>query len=75
MAHYYDSNPTAESDRKQFEYRVNGINFRFTTDTNVFSRNGVDFGSGLMIEEMIKDIKASGRYLQVFSISAAAWVS
>lgn len=61
MAHYYDSDPTAASDRRQFEYRVNGINFRFTTDTNVFSRNGVDFGTELMIEEMIKDIKASGR--------------
>ncbi|MBO4408008.1 MAG: class I SAM-dependent methyltransferase [Clostridiales bacterium] len=61
MAHYFDSDPTAASDRRQFEYRVNGINFRFTTDTNVFSRNGVDFGTELMIEEMIKDIKASGR--------------
>jgi len=62
MAHYYDENPTTKSDRKIIPYRMNGINFEFVTDTDVFSRNGVDFGSNLMIEEMIKDIKESGKF-------------
>lgn len=66
MAHYYDENPTTKSDRRIIPYRMNGINFEFVTDTDVFSRNGVDFGSNLMIEEMIRDIKEAGKVPATF---------
>ena len=60
MAHYYDSMPDTPSDRRFIEYRANGMNFRFVTDTNVFSRNDVDKGTQLLIESVIEDIKARG---------------
>ena len=36
MAFYYDSEPTTESNKKIISYRQNGVNFEFTTDTDVF---------------------------------------
>lgn len=58
MAFYYDSEPTTASDKKLISYRQNGINFDFYTDTDVFSRSEVDFGTNLMLEAMIEDIKS-----------------
>lgn len=60
MAHYYDENPLTPSDRKLVQYRINGMNFEFTTDTNVFSRNEIDYGTNLLLEETINDIKKRG---------------
>lgn len=60
MAHYYDSMPDTPSDRRFIDYRANGINFSFVTDTNVFSRNDVDKGTDLLINSVIEDIKERG---------------
>ena len=60
MAHYYDSMPDTPSDRRLIDYRANGINFSFVTDTNVFSRNDVDKGTDLLINSVIEDIKERG---------------
>lgn len=60
MAHYYDSMPDTPSDRRNIEFRANGINFSFVTDSNVFSRNDVDKGTELLIESVIEDIKERG---------------
>lgn len=61
MSHYYDENPTAKSDKKYISYRINGTNFEFVTDTNVFSRNEIDFGSDFMLQCMIEDLKQDKR--------------
>ncbi|MBO4637560.1 MAG: class I SAM-dependent methyltransferase [Clostridiales bacterium] len=60
MPHYFDADPLAPSDRKTITCRVNGINFEFVTDTNVFCRDEVDRGSMLLIEAAAEDIKAGG---------------
>jgi len=57
MPQYFDTDPNTPSDRKLIDYRANGINFEFITDTAVFSRKGVDFGTDLMINAIIADIK------------------
>lgn len=62
MAHYFDAQPTTESDKKTVDYRVNGMNFSFVTDSNTFSRSGVDKGTDLMITTVIDDIKARGAH-------------
>ncbi len=62
MAHYYDSTPETPSNRKIIEYRQNGMNFRFVTDTNVFSKNDIDKGTDLMLEAAIADIKDRGAH-------------
>ena len=59
MSHYYDANPQAESDRHIIEYQALGTLFKFVTDSAVFSRKSVDFGTDLLLTEMIEDVKAS----------------
>jgi len=50
--HYYSKQPSAASDRGTFEATLRGKTFRFTTDSGVFSKQGIDFGSKLLIETM-----------------------
>ena len=50
--HYYSEKPSARSDRRIIETRLRGRTFAFVTDAGVFSKQGVDFGSRLMIETM-----------------------
>lgn len=61
MPHYYDENPTVKSEKKTIEYRINGVNFEFVTDTNVFSRAEIDYGTDFMLQKMIEDLKTDGR--------------
>ena len=61
MAHYFDASPDTAQDRRMIDYRIDGTNFTFITDSSVFSRKEVDFGSNLLIEEVIRDVRESGR--------------
>jgi len=61
--HYYTSKPTAEHDEQEFTFRLRGQEMRFITDAGVFSRNRVDFGSMLLIENM--RIRRDARVLDV----------
>jgi len=62
MAHYYDKNPQSESQVRTFQTRIHGIDFEFATDSGVFSRNRMDYGTGLLIDTVIKDQhKMNGR--------------
>lgn len=57
MAHYFDSDPVTAGNRKLISYRINGIDFEFVSDTSVFSRHQTDFGTDLMLNAVIEDIK------------------
>ena len=48
--HYYSTNPSAKSEEETWSFRLRNKAFHFTTDTGVFSKNAVDFGSRLLIE-------------------------
>jgi 16S rRNA (guanine1207-N2)-methyltransferase len=50
--HYFSEKPSARSDRRIVETRLRGKTFAFVTDAGVFSKQGVDFGSRLLIETM-----------------------
>ena len=67
MTQYFDPNPVTPSDRKMISYRMNGINFEFYTDTSVFSRIEVDFGTNLLIDTIVKDVKARGPRMEKFA--------
>ena len=66
MGFYYDSDPQTQSDRRIINYRQYGINFEFITDTDVFSKTQVDFGTDLMISSVIRDVKE--REAKVWSV-------
>jgi 16S rRNA (guanine1207-N2)-methyltransferase len=50
--HYYTAQPSTEHDESAFTATMRGQTFTFTTDTSVFSRNRVDFGTALLIEAL-----------------------
>jgi len=55
MAHYFDQTPQSDSRMRTFQTRIHGIDFEFTTDSGVFSRNRMDYGTELLIETVIQD--------------------
>ena len=69
MAHYYDENPQGESDRRVIQSRMHGMDFFFTTDSEVFSKKFLDFGSRTLLEAAIMDLteceKKKGRLLDL----------
>lgn len=50
--HYFTGRPSVEHDESTFTATLRGMEFTFTTDAGVFSRERVDFGSLLLIEVM-----------------------
>lgn len=51
---YFAEHPTSQHDEHIIDYQVNDIHIKFTTDAGVFSKMRVDYGSGVLIKEMIK---------------------
>jgi 16S rRNA (guanine1207-N2)-methyltransferase len=50
--HYYTAKPETAHDEARFTAELRGMTFEFVTDSAVFSRDRVDFGSALLIEAM-----------------------
>ncbi len=48
--HYYTKNPEVKSNRNRIAENLRGKRFQFTTDSGVFSKKEVDFGSRLLID-------------------------
>lgn len=51
--HYFSKNPTAEQNEQEFSYQFSDKNYTFRTDSSVFSRGKVDYGSALLIESAL----------------------
>jgi 16S rRNA (guanine1207-N2)-methyltransferase len=61
--HYYTKRPTVQHDLHITEEVLRGHKFTFVTDSGVFSRKGVDYGSKHLIETM--DLPPNARVLDV----------
>ncbi|MFV0558687.1 MAG: class I SAM-dependent methyltransferase [Enterococcus sp.] len=48
--HYYTQKPDTAHDYEQWSFELKGKKFQFTTDSGVFSRETVDYGSRVLIE-------------------------
>lgn len=48
--HYFTSNPHSKSDPNEIVAKLLGHTFHFYTDSGVFSKKGVDFGSRVLVE-------------------------
>ena len=57
MEQYFTKNPTTEKEIYKFDWNIGSERFYFYTSNSVFSKNGVDFGSMLLIETVIKENK------------------
>lgn len=61
--HYYSSKPQSASNRQTFAATLRGFAFRLTSDAGVFSRDGVDYGSRVLIDLM--EIEPNAEVLDV----------
>ncbi|MCM3612606.1 class I SAM-dependent methyltransferase [Planococcus sp. MERTA32b] len=62
--HYYSKNPQTTSKPQEWDFTLRGEKFHFQTDSGVFSKNEVDFGSRVLIETF-EDSSAEGPVLDV----------
>lgn len=58
MSHYFKHDQTLDHDLKQYSVTIKGINLRLFTDRGVFSKDGLDQGSRLLMENIEIDIHA-----------------
>ncbi len=66
MSHYYDSKQQSEHQYGTVAYHIRGRDFLFKTDSGVFSKKMLDFGSRLLIETVLEDLgRADGRLLDL----------
>jgi len=63
MGHYF-TNEELKSDIKKFKIKVSNQEFNFNTDNGVFSKGELDFGTNLLIKNII-DRKVSGDILDL----------
>ncbi len=54
MTHYFSKPENIIQNRREFSFRFLGIQSTFTVDDGIFSKNQADFGSLLLVEEVIK---------------------
>ena len=50
--HYYTANPTAAHDERRIEVEIFGRTLAFTTDAGVFSRDGLDRGTEVLLKAL-----------------------
>ncbi|HHT72365.1 MAG TPA: class I SAM-dependent methyltransferase [Firmicutes bacterium] len=50
--HYYTQSPSSQHDVGEFQAVLRGKEYRFQTDAGVFSRQGIDKGTALLIEAL-----------------------
>ena len=63
--HYYTKNPKTESKEASWTFPLRGREFRFISDSGVFSKKTVDFGSRLLIETFRLNEEVAGDILDV----------
>ncbi len=63
--HYYTNQPEVAHDRKKWTFPLRGKHFTFMTDSNVFSKGAVDFGSRVLIDTFDETNLPEGDILDV----------
>lgn len=63
--HYYSENPETAHDLEKWSFELLGKNFQFVTDSGVFSRQTVDYGSRVLIEQFDNSDLPEGTILDV----------
>ncbi|MBR5997317.1 MAG: class I SAM-dependent methyltransferase [Bacilli bacterium] len=64
MIHYFDENPTLESNVKEIKFSLYGQNYAYYTDNGVFSKSQIDQGSYILLK-VILPLQLSGRILDL----------
>lgn len=63
--HYYQTNPESAHEILEWSFVLLGKNFQFITDSGVFSKNTVDYGSRVLIQAFNWEELPQGKILEV----------
>lgn len=63
--HYYSNKPETSHNYVTWNFELKGKDFRFTTDSNVFSKGTVDYGSRVLIDAFDETELPEGAILDV----------
>ncbi len=55
MSHYFENDNNLVSEIKTFKTNINNVNFTFSTDNGVFSKGELDYGTYLLIKNVLKN--------------------
>ena len=55
MSHYFENDSKVKSEERIIAANVAGVNLNFYSDNGVFNKNGVDYGSRLLIENFLNN--------------------
>jgi 16S rRNA (guanine1207-N2)-methyltransferase len=55
MEQYFTKNPTTEKEIYKFDWNIGKDRFYFYTSNSVFSKKGVDFGSMVLVETVVRE--------------------
>jgi 16S rRNA (guanine1207-N2)-methyltransferase len=61
MSHYYQNDPNLQSDYKKIRYTFRNHLLNLTTDSGIFSRERVDFGTNVLLNSLDADF--SGKHI------------
>ena len=64
MGHYFINDDNLKSNLREITININDQKFNFKTDNGVFSKNELDFGTRLLIENII-NLKIKGKVLDL----------
>lgn len=64
MSHYFINDEQLKSTIRQITYTINGITTSLFTDSGVFSKNGIDYGTNVLLKTIIPYIEA-GKVLDI----------
>ncbi|MGB4614150.1 MAG: methyltransferase [Erysipelotrichaceae bacterium] len=64
MTHYFSDNKDLPHNYRTINFDFNGINFKFNTDSGVFSNTEVDFGTYVLLD-FVKDQDIKGKVLDL----------
>ena len=65
MDHYFTDNRHLRENRKEISFRFWCFNYTFITDNGVFSKDGVDFGTRVMLDTLCKQNELGTHILDV----------
>ena len=65
MSHYFENDKNLNSEIRELSYKYDSSFFTFYSDNGVFSKNGFDFGSRLLLETYLKEAPMNIRVLDV----------
>lgn len=67
VKHYFTNDSNLSDELNIIKEEINGISYRFYTDSGVFSKSKVDFGSVLLIKVLIEHLDGEGTFLDLGS--------